>query len=218
MENLCVTFETWTIADGNYDPFHKGQKVSFALNIQRDKIRRSIRKQYYLKQQSFSDYSFCGEVICNYSEEQHKHMANDNFIVIDTGLYKFFMHKSGDAYPYQVGEFVVGKGQIAVDYFIWGEQSYKIENLPDIYYDFIIGKILYIQIPQKFLTQGNGVLISPTSLSSAEYTDVDIVEIENMAEHENSDENNEEEDNNEDCEIMHMSRSFCVFELERLNT
>ena len=223
MKNLIVTFETWTISDGVYNPFHKGQTESFALNIERAKIRKSKRKKCYLKQSKFSDYLILGEVICNYSEEKRSHMANDNFIVINTGQYKFFMHKSGDAFPYKVGEFVVGKGQITVDYFIWGEQSYKIENVPDIYYDFIIEKIQFVKIPTTYIAETDDIIISPTSLSSTEFSDIDIIEVENMADYFASEEENEEEseevkeeesDEMNDDIIIENSRSFVLFELK----
>jgi hypothetical protein len=217
MKNLIVTFELWSISDGNYNPFHKGQKVSFALNIERAKIRKSKRKQFYLKQSKFSDYLILGEVICNYTEEKRSHMANDNFIVINTGQYKFFMHKSGDAFPYKVGEFIVGKGQITVDYFIWGEQSYKIENVPDIYNDFIIEKIQFVKIPTTYIVETDDIVISPTYLSSNEFSDIDIVEVEDMADYFTNEEVNEEESEEMNDDIVEQTHcSFTLFELKKV--
>jgi hypothetical protein len=217
MKNLVVTFETWTISDGVYNPFHKGQTESFALNIERAKIRKSKRKQCYLKQSKFSDYSFCAKVIGNFSQEG----MEGNFLVIDTGFFKFFMHHySSKIFPYKVDEFIVGKGQITVDYFVWGEQSYKIENVPNIYYDFIIEKIQFVNIPTTYIAKTDDIIISPTSLSSTQFSDIDIVEVDDMADYfaseEVSEEENKEEsdEKNDDIIIIENSRSFVLFELK----
>ena len=41
MESIVVTFPSWSISYGNYNPFQKGQNVNFALNIEKAKIRKS---------------------------------------------------------------------------------------------------------------------------------------------------------------------------------
>ena len=215
MKNLNVTFETWSIADGNYDPFHKGQKVRFAFEMHQPKIRRSIKKQCYLKQQKFSDYSFCAKVIGNYAQEG----MDGIFLVVDTGCYKIFLLSFHKKFPYQEGEFIVGKGQITVDYFVWGEQSYKIENVPNIYYDFIIEKIQFVNIPTTYIAETDDIIISPTSLSSTQFSDIDIVEVDDMAdyfasEEVSEEENKEESDEKNDDIIIENSRSFVLFELK----
>jgi hypothetical protein len=211
MKNLFATFETWSIADGNYDPFHKGQKVSFAFEMHQPKYRRSIKKQCYLKQRKFSDYSFCAKVIGNYAQEG----MDGVFLVVDTGSYKFFILSFGKKFPYQEGDFIVGKGQITVDYFIWGEQSYKIVNVPDIYYNFIIEKILFVKIPATYYNENNDVIIFPTSLSSSQYTDIDIIEIEDMA---STEEDEEMKSALEDDNISFIKNpSFTLFELKLID-
>lgn len=174
MNNLCATFETWCMIDGTYEPFQKGQKVNLSFNIKPEKIRKSVKKEFYLKQEKYSDYLFCGKVICIYTEN------NLSLLVIDTGHYKFFIEGPGGKSLFSPGQFVKGKGQIIVDYFIWGESLYKIENAPDIYYDFIIDRILQVSTPEKFTAENDCISISPTSLGSSEYTDNDLVEVIDM--------------------------------------
>ena len=175
-ETLFVSFPAWSISDGNYDPFQQGQKVNFALNIEKANIRKAIKNQCYLKQRKFSIYSFCARVIGNYSQKG----MDGHFLVLETGLYKFFIHNYSNKSPYQLGEFIVGSGEIEVDYFIWGEQSYKIPNVPDIYFDFVIEKILHIKFPVRYIYENDDVIISRTSFSSTA-SEYEIVEIQNMA-------------------------------------
>jgi hypothetical protein len=210
MENLFVTFPSWSISDGNYNPFQKGQKVNFALNIENAKIRKSLKKQCYLKQRTFAEYSFCAKVIGNYSQEG----MDGHFLVLETGLYKFFMHSYGNKFSYQEGEFIVGKGELAVDYFIWGEQSYKIQDVPDIYFDFVIEKILHIKFPIEYTTFNDEVIISHASLSSAE-SEFEIVELENMSDREGESIVLEEQLNDNNI-ATYYSRSFTLFILKRV--
>ena len=210
IENLAVTFPMWSIPDGNYDPFHKGQNVNFALNIEKAKIRKALKKQCYLKQRTFAEYSFCAKVIGNYSQKG----MDGNFLVLDTGTYKFFMHNYSKKIPYSAGEFIVGHGLIEVDYFIWGEQSYKIQDVPDIYFDFVIEKILYIKFPVECTTVNDEVIILYTSLSSPE-SEYEIVEIENMAD-EDEGAIELEEQLNDDNIATYATRSFTLFILKRV--
>ena len=209
MESIVVTFPSWSISDGNYNPFQKGQNVNFALNIEKAKIRKSLKKQCYLNQRKFSDYSFCARVIGNFSHDN----MDGHFLVLETGIYKFFMHNYSKKFTYQEGEFVVGNGQIEVDYFIWGEQSYKIQGIPEIYYDFVIEKILHIEFPVKYLNANNEIIVSVsnTSLSSTE-SEYEIVEIENMSdEYEMDIETNKKM--NDDNIAMIINDSFTLFVL-----
>jgi len=162
------------MSDGTYDPFKKGQKANLSFYIKLEKIRKSGEKEFYLKQEKYSDYLFCGEVICSYTEN------NLSLLVIDTGHYKFFIEGPGEKVLFLPGQFIKGKGQIIVDYFIWGESLCKIENAPDIYYDFIIDRILQVSTPEKFTAENDCISISPTSLGSSDYTDNDLVEVIDM--------------------------------------
>ncbi len=207
---IHVTFPSWSISDGSYNSFRKGQKVNFALNIENAKFRKSIKKQCYLKHRRFSEYSFCAKIIGNYSQKG----MDGHFLVLETGVFKFFMHSySHIKNSYQEGEFIVGKGNIEVDYFIWDEQSYKIHNVPDIYCDFEIKKILYIKFPIEYTDINNKVIISNTSLSSNE-SEFEIVEIENMT---NMDEMEKEiNEKMDDYNILVINNpSFVLFVLNR---
>ena len=174
MLNLCVTFETWCISDGTYDPLQKGQNVNLSFYIQPEKIRKSVKNEFYLKQEKYSDYLFCGEVICRYAE---KHLK---LLVIDTGYYKFFIEDHGGKSLPSPGQFVKGEGRIIADYFIWASSLDEIKNAPDIYYNFIIDRILQVNTPAKFISEDDGIVISPTSLGSSEFDDKDVVEVQDM--------------------------------------
>jgi hypothetical protein len=130
--SLVVTFPIWSIEDGNYNHYNKGQKDSFAISIEKSKIRKSLKEKCYLKHRNLSEYSFRAKVIGNYTHN----ITEGQFLVLDTGIFKFFMHDHNARLPYNEGEFIVGKGELAVDYYIWGEQSYRIPDVPNIYYEF----------------------------------------------------------------------------------
>ncbi len=179
MENLCVAFQAWTFWDGVYDPFQIGEIHSFALNLVHAKIKKSKRTNVFLRQKKYCNYSFRGEVICIYSEEKRSFMAVDNFIVVDTGLYKFFMH-DGSKFPYSVGQFIEGQAIVEIDYFIWGEQSHKIENTPDIYYNFLVDKILQVTIPRELIYEDDDVYICPTYSDPSAYNGQNVSEVQDM--------------------------------------
>lgn len=174
MKNLCVTFESWTILDGTYSPLRKGEKVNLAFRLKPDRIKRLQNNKYCLAQKKYSDYSFCGEVICNYSSE------NLNLLVVDTGHYKFYIEGHNRIFPQLVGDFIQGEGQLFVDYYIWDETLENIENPPDIYYNFIIDGIFTVRIPEKFIVETETIIMSPTSLNSTKFTDDDIIELKNI--------------------------------------
>jgi hypothetical protein len=174
MENICATFETWYIGEGTYSPLHKGQKVNLSFYIKPEKIRKSVKKEFYLKQTKYSDYLFCGEVICSYTEK------NFSLLVIDTGHYKLFIERYRGKSSPSPGQFVKGKGQIILDYFIWAETLHEIDNAPDIYYNFIIERILQVTVPERFKFENDEISFSPTSLDSSEYTYYDVVEVQDM--------------------------------------
>jgi hypothetical protein len=174
MENICATFETWYIGEGTNSPFHKGQKVNLSFYVKPEKIRKSVKKEFYLQQTKYSDYLFCGEVICRYTEK------NLSLLVINTGYYKFFIERYRGKSSPSPGQFVKGKGQIILDYFIWAETLQKIDNAPDIYYNFKIDRILQVSVPERFKFENDEIAFSPTSIDSSEYTDDDVVEVQDM--------------------------------------
>ena len=211
VEYIVVSFPMWSISDGNYHPFRRGQKVSFAINVKEAKIRKSIKEKCYLKQRKFAEYSFCARVIGNFSQEG----MDGHFLVLDTGMYKFFMHHYSAKFSYLEGEFVVGKGKLEVDYFIWHEESYKIKNAPDINCDFVIGKIQYVNFPIKFITADEEVIISYSSLSSPEL-EYEIIDIEDMSNEEEMDEEYEVLSNRDDVNMI-INPSFTIFHLKEVD-
>ena len=181
MKNICAAFQEWTLWDGMYKPFQIGEINSFALNLVHTRIRKTKRTNVFLKQNKYCNYSFRGKVVCVYSEKRDPGscMAVDNFIVIDTGKYKFFMH-GGSEFPYSVGQFIEGQAIIEIDYFIWGEQSHKIENTPDIYYNFLVDKILQVIIPRELIYEDDDVYICPTYSDPSAYNGQNVFEVMEM--------------------------------------
>ena len=131
--NICVNFESWTIADGSYSPMKKGDIVVFAIGIDIKKIKKLKRKKKSLVQKKYSDYHFCGEVI--YKSQYHK-----DIMVVNTGIFKFFMSVR-DIALYEIGQTVSGEGSLSIDSYEW-MHIWSEKGAPHIYYDFGIQKIL----------------------------------------------------------------------------
>jgi len=168
MKNICVNFETWTIADGSYSPMKKGDIEVFAIGISYQKLRLSIRKKKQLTQKKNSLYLFSGEVIyCTY--------LDDPVIVIDTGEFKFFI--SDYHMPdYKCGDFIEGEGILSIDSYEWMHIWHE-EGAPHIYYDFEIDKIVGSELPEEQdIDEDSDVII----MSIHKPNDNELVELESV--------------------------------------
>jgi len=134
--NICVNFETWTIADGSYTPMKKGDEVVFSIGIdikKSKKINKLKRKQKSLVHKKYSNYHFSGEVI--YKSQYHK-----DILVVDTGIFKFFIQVR-DIASYEIGQTISGEGSLSIDSYEW-MHIWSEDGAPHIYYDFEIERIL----------------------------------------------------------------------------
>jgi len=146
MKNICVDFETWTIADGSYSPMKLGDIEVFSIGINIRKIRIPTRNKKYLKQKKHSKYLFSGEVI-------YKTYTHNPVIVVDTGVFKFFV--SGDIVStFEVGQFAEGQGVLAIDSCEW-MHMWSEEGAPHIYYDFVIEKIMGAKYSEEEINKKN---------------------------------------------------------------
>lgn len=174
MDTLCATFEEWYLGDGTYPPLFKGQKVNLSFYIaSRDKSIHSTG-QYLFEQIKYSDYKFCGKVIRNYVDKDKQ------IIIVDVGNFKFYIEEFDTTFNPTLGQFISGHGQLLLDYYIWVENIREYSNAPNIFYNFKVNSILRVTIPEKFINRYENGLSSPTSLSTEDYSDNEVEEIEDM--------------------------------------
>ena len=179
MKNLCVTFEEWHIGDGTYPPLSKGQHVNLAFYIQPYEKTYTANSNYLLRPLKNSDYEFGGKIIRDY------HDSDNRIIVVDTNSYLFYIEIADTDTANLEGQFVFGKGQLLIDYYIWAEYLCNYKNAPDLFYDFKVDKIRKVNIPEKFIHRHNSGFSAPTSLSPNDYGADDIEEIEDMNDQKN---------------------------------
>jgi hypothetical protein len=173
MNDLCVTFEEWHLGDGNYPPLHRGQKVNFSFYISLTDKKVSDSAECYFRKVKHSDYTFCGEVIRNYNSDHESQI-----IIVDTGIFKFYIEDA--SFSVKVGQFITGQGSLLIDYYIWVEYLSSYVDPPELFYSFIVDGISKVKIPEKFIYRHDKGYSAPTSLSPTDYSDNDLIEIEDM--------------------------------------
>jgi hypothetical protein len=180
MKDLCVIFEEWYLGDGTYPPLHRGQKVNLSFYTFTKDIQVADKQPTYLKQIKDADYSFCGQVIRTYKQDDAQ------LVIVDVGALKFYMEIRKDSLSLSIGQFICGSGPILIDYYAWVEYLSSYEDPPELFYNFSVSKIRKVKIPEKFIYRNDKGMSHPTSLSSPDYSLNDIVEIENMADDDGS--------------------------------
>ena len=176
MEDLCVTFEEWYIGDGTYPPLRKGQNVNLSFYIQPYEKAFTNNKNLFFRKIKNSNYEFSGQIIRDYYD-------NDNrVIIVDVSDFRFYIELTDKQKKSLVGQYIIGQGQLLIDYYIWVENLHSYENAPDIFYNFTIDKIRKVRIPEKFINRHENGLSAPASLSPEDYDESDIEEIEDMNE------------------------------------
>lgn len=174
MENICVTFEEWYIGDGTYPPLTKGQNVNLTFYIQPYAKTFTTNSNYLLKQLKNSDYEFSGEIIHDFKD------SDNRLIVVDTKKLLFYIEIPDTETKSLKGQFVFGKGQLLIDYYIWAEYFCNYENAPDLFYNFNVDKIRKVKILEKFIHRHDSGFSAPTSLATNDYNENDTEEIEDM--------------------------------------
>jgi len=174
MTDLCVIFEEWYLGDGTYPPLSRGEKVNLSFYIPTNDFKISDNHESYFIQIKDSDYSFSGQVIRNYKEN------DGQLIIVDTGRFKFYMEIPKKKLSLTVGQFICGSGPLLIDYYAWVENLRNYENHPDLFYNFKVDKIRKVQIPEKFIYRNDKAMSYPSSLSPKDYSENDILEIEDM--------------------------------------
>ena len=174
MTDLCVIFEEWYLGDGTYPPLYRGEKVNLSFYISTNDCKISDKQEFYFIQIKDSDYSFSGRVIRNYKEN------DGQLIIVDTGTFKFYMEIPREKLSLAVGQFICGSGPLLIDYYAWVENLRNYENHPDLFYNFKVDKIRKVQIPEKFISRNDKAMAYPSSLSPKDYSENDILEIEDM--------------------------------------
>ena len=175
MLSICSTFEEWYIEDGNYPPLNKGDKVNLSFSMQIKNIEIIEDEIYNFNKIKYSEYEFSGKVIYNY----------DNILIIDTNNFMFYSDEGKKAGKKNkdilLNSFVKGSGKLLVDYYVWvGNYGKRGENPPDIFYNFIVEKILEINILENFIKETNNGFSLPCSLTSDYFNDTDINEVDKM--------------------------------------
>jgi hypothetical protein len=174
MTDLCVIFEEWYLGDGTYPLLRRGEKVNLSFYIPTNDCKISDKRESYFVQIKDSDYSFSGQVIRNYKEN------DEQLIIIDAGTFKFYMEIPRKKLSLTVGQFICGSGSLLIDYYAWVENLRNYENRPDLFYNFKVVKIRKVQIPEKFIYRNDKAISHPSSLSPKDYSENDILEIEDM--------------------------------------
>ncbi len=158
MIKVCTMFEDWLIEDGTYPELHKGQKIKFNLTLEiKDnyKIFKEHKETYY-KQESYSEYSFCGKVL-----------SDKNYVSIgDKDKLTLLINIKGSNKKPAKGDFIEGTGDINIDVY---------SNLVE--YEAIIDKIYRIKIPEQFISRSTEGMSSPCSLTSDFYSKENIEEV-----------------------------------------
>ncbi len=130
MKNITVSFETWTIEDGSYNSFGKGDKEVFAIGLGKAKVKIANSNYKYLIKNKLNRYSFSGKIIFCEGGYEPK-------IAIDTGFFRLFI--SGSIITeFKKGQFIIGQGELFVDSYEW---MHVVKGAPPIYTNFIVNKI-----------------------------------------------------------------------------
>lgn len=174
MKNLCVTFEEWYIGDGTYPPLKKRQNVNLAFYIQPFNKTITTKTEYFFRQLKNAEYEFSGQIIRDFKD------TDIRLIVIDTKQFLFYIELADLKTKTLEGQFIIGKGQLLIDYYIWSEYFCNYENVPNLFYNFEINNIRKVQIPEKFVHRHEKGFSAPTSLSTDDYDENDTIEIEDM--------------------------------------
>ncbi|WP_324677868.1 hypothetical protein [Hymenobacter sp. GOD-10R] len=169
-----MTFERWYLGDGTYPPLHNGQKVNLSFYVSTNDLKIDNTQLCYFKQLYNSDYSFCGQIIRNYQDE------DSQLVIIDTSTVKFYIELPIQEFKAVVGQFVSGTGQLLVDYYMWVENLENYQNPPNLFYNFIVDKIREVIVPEKYIIRADRSISYPSSLSAKDYSENDIVEVESM--------------------------------------
>ena len=180
MKNLCVTFEEWCITDGTYPPLAKGQDIELSLGIQLFERKKSNREIFFLRQLKHSDYEFCGQIVWDFSED------NNRIIVVDCRKLLFYVEFEDKSSTLLIGEFLYGRGQLFADHGIWDDCYNNIDNAPAISSIYKITRISRVKNPDNFINKFENGFSTPTSLSSNNYDDRHIEEIDAITEKQSS--------------------------------
>jgi hypothetical protein len=174
MDTICATFEEWYLGDGNYPPLHKGQKVNLSFYIAPAEKTLHSDEQYLFEQIKYSDYKFSGKIIRNY------HKSDKQIIIVDVGHFKFYIEEFDASFKASEGQFISGRGQLLVDYYIWVENLRDYPEPPNIFYNSKVERIIKVSMPERFIDRHENGLSSPASLTTEDFSDNEMQEIEDM--------------------------------------
>lgn len=175
MIKICATFEEWYLGDGTYPPLRKGQNVNLSFYINPTVLSLTTRTNLEFKQNQNSDYSYRGQVIKSYTSEEGSQLN-----IIDCGQFKFFVEEGSNIPKLNEGQFIEGHGMLLIDYYMWVENLGDYHNAPDIFFNLRVDRIRKVKIPERFINRNGNSMSYPSSLSPADYSDKDLVEIEDM--------------------------------------
>ncbi|MDR2151981.1 MAG: hypothetical protein LBO72_04085 [Helicobacteraceae bacterium] len=168
MRSICAVFEEWVMGDGNYPVLCKKDKVNLSFYIRAYDFEVKTNEKIYLFEQiKHAEYNFSGKVIYKLPD----------LIVVDTIEFKFYIETS-DKTDISVGDFVKGRGQLAVDYFAWVENLREFKDPPNILYNLIVERIYVVKIPQRHIVISENAISCETSLSAEEFSQNDMQEAE----------------------------------------
>jgi len=159
-ELIHVGFSLWTIPDGSYSVPTQGDEETYAIGLSFKTARKIQKEKKALNLIKEMLYYFAGEII---------HIEWDStkqiYLVIDTGKFKFFV-SDANILKLKIGDYFEGIGYLGVDSYEWmhvGHDYYQNPNgrvetsgVPNIYYNFIIDKIIaekrppFSTIPARF--------------------------------------------------------------------
>jgi hypothetical protein len=177
MNELCSNFEIWTVDDGHYPPLRVGMTIELVHAFQRIKYLISNHEQKYLEQESYTQYSFCGEVIRVYDNLEDYPRP---LLIINAGIFNFlYLVKNEDSMP-EPGQYIRGFGEIGIDsdYPFWIYEDFK--DLPRIHYLFKVNKITGIIYPDSAIFENEDVVFCKTSFTPDEYNELNLVDVEDM--------------------------------------
>ncbi len=190
MLELTAIFEMWHLDDGNYPPLHKGMAVNLAFEIQpRSLSRTTSSAPLALHPLGEAEYEFVAEVILSLPHglpgptraelirlhpDQAAGLAradlgpNPPLAVLDSGEFRFYVEGKA-ARGLRSGMRLKGSGTLLLDYYVWGENCWRLASPPDLYYSLDVTRIRQVQVPDDFVKWMPGAKSLSPRLAPAHY-------------------------------------------------
>jgi hypothetical protein len=185
MLSLCADFEDSLTDDISFPSLKNGDKVGLSFYVRSNNFEISNEAEYFLRSIEYSEYNFSGKII----------YKDSTLIILDTTDLKFFMN-IGNAKRIKKGQFIKGIGKLLI-----GDPFGRDIKGFDMFYSFIIKKIIEVPIPEKYIKiSEQGSVSHPASLSIIDIKNNILKTVENMY-----------------SNITYMNYKYYILELIKIN-